>query len=191
MMTASTLEMGEPSTGRPGNRMRNYDRLRDIRMNESGSSQKPPTIPGYTIESSTGPIGKGGMGVVWKAHQQGTNRIVAVKMILGRGKARRRQMLRFRHEAKLISQVQDPHVIQVFHTGNIRESRKGQVKRLPYLVMEFVGGGTLADRMGSKKYLPRARPPFNADHRPGNGPDSSQGHRASRFKARQCTHDGG
>jgi WD40 repeat protein len=113
-------------------------------MNELRPNPRPPTIPGYTFESL---IGRGGMGVVWKAHQQGTNRPVAVKMILSRDFPRVEHLVRFQLEAELISQVQDPHVVQVFHTG--------EADGLPYLVMEFVGGGTLADRMRARSYTPR------------------------------------
>ncbi|MDB5349060.1 MAG: hypothetical protein JWN86_307 [Planctomycetota bacterium] len=113
-------------------------------MNLPQTNPRPPAIPGYTFESL---IGRGGMGVVWKAHQQGTNRPVAVKMILSRDFPRVEHLVRFQLEAELISQVQDPHIVQVFHTG--------EADGLPYLVMEFVGGGTLADRMRTRSYTPR------------------------------------
>ena len=120
-------------------------------MSDARPSPKPPAIPGYTFDTM---IGRGGMGVVWKAHQHGTNRPVAVKMILGRDVPPVEQMVRFRLEAELISQVQDPHVVQVFHTG--------EVDGLPYLVMEFVGGGTLADRMKDRRYTPRQAADWSA-----------------------------
>jgi eukaryotic-like serine/threonine-protein kinase len=113
-------------------------------MSDPRPEPRPPEIPGYTFESM---IGRGGMGVVWKARQHGTNRPVAVKMILARDLPGLEQMVRFRLEAELISQAQDPHIVQIFHTG--------EVDGLPYLVMEFVGGGTLSDRIRGRPYAPR------------------------------------
>ena len=113
-------------------------------MNTNRLNPQPPTIPGYHFEEL---IGRGGMGVVWKAHQLGTNRLVAIKMILTLEMPRVEQLVRFQVEAELISQVQDTHVVQTFHTG--------EVNGLPFLVMEFVGGGTLADRLRSRTYTPR------------------------------------
>ena len=94
------------------------------------------TVPGFTIEST---IGRGGMGVVYKATQAGLNRTVALKMLLAGGFADPATRARFLLEAESVAALEHPHIVHVFafgeHTG------------YPYLAMEYVPGGTLADRV--------------------------------------------
>jgi eukaryotic-like serine/threonine-protein kinase len=113
-------------------------------MSEAKRERKPPEIGGYVIEAH---LGQGGMGDVWKARQEGTNRTVAIKMIRSMELPDEIQMARFQLEAELIAHVQDPNIVQIFHTGKIGER--------PYLVMEFVGGGTLADGMTDRAFEPQ------------------------------------
>jgi eukaryotic-like serine/threonine-protein kinase len=113
-------------------------------MSEAKRERKPPEIGGYVIEVH---LGQGGMGDVWKARQEGTNRAVAIKMIRSMELPDEIQMARFQLEAELIAHVQDPNIVQIFHTGKIGER--------PYLVMEFVGGGTLADGMTDRAFEPQ------------------------------------
>jgi WD40 repeat protein/serine/threonine protein kinase len=93
-------------------------------------------IPGYEI---LGELGRGGMGVVYKARQIGLKRMVALKMILSGLHAGARELARFQTEAQAVAKLQHPNVVQVYDVGE-HEGR-------PYLALEFVGGGTLAQQL--------------------------------------------
>ncbi len=84
-------------------------------------------------------LGRGGMGVVYKARQVDLDRVVALKMILAGSLASEEQHRRFQAEARVAARVQHPHVVQVYETG--------QANGLPYLVMQYVAGCSLADRL--------------------------------------------
>jgi eukaryotic-like serine/threonine-protein kinase len=90
-------------------------------------------LPGYEI---LGELGRGGMGVVYKARQRGLNRLVALKMILAPEHAGPRERARFTVEAEAVAQLQHPNVVQVYEVGAF-EGRA-------YLALEFVDGGSLA-----------------------------------------------
>ncbi len=111
------------------------DPLRTIDF--AGESDMPmsfPDIPGYEIEKE---LGRGGMGVVYKAKQKGLDRTVALKMILKADFATSEQKLRFQIEAENAARVQHPNIVQVFEIGE----HHGQ----PYFAQEFIDGGSLAD----------------------------------------------
>jgi WD40 repeat protein len=94
-----------------------------------------PEVDGYDILAE---LGRGGMGVVYKARQRGLNRIVALKMI-GLGTAANPDLLaRFKKEAEVIARLQQPNIIQVYDIGS---SPSG-----PYFAMEYAEGGSLAER---------------------------------------------
>src|SRR5262249_17313798 len=67
-------------------------------------------VPGYAIE---GELGRGGMGVVYKARQVGLNRPCALKMILAGGHAGPDELARFKTEAEAIARLQHPNIVQV------------------------------------------------------------------------------
>jgi serine/threonine protein kinase len=83
-------------------------------------------------------LGEGGMGVVYRAHDPALNRTVALKMIR-EGALGPEGRARFRTEAEALARLSHPHVVAVFawyeHDGR------------PCLVMEYVAGGTLEDRL--------------------------------------------
>ena len=95
-----------------------------------------PRVPGYEI---LGELGRGAMGVVYKARQVGLKRVVALKMILSGGHASRTEIVRFRTEAEAVARLQHPNIVQVFEIGEHRG--------LPFFSLEFVDGGCLADRL--------------------------------------------
>lgn len=91
-----------------------------------------PKVPGYELLEL---IGAGGMGRVFRARDVRLGRIVAVKM-LATG-ADGALVERFTTEAKAIAQLQHPQIAQLFEYGAL----EGQ----PYYVMEYAGGGSLAE----------------------------------------------
>jgi len=96
------------------------------------------------------PLGEGGMAAVYKAYQPGMERYVALK-VLPRSYADDPQFLaRFQREAKLLAQLQHPHILPVFDFG--------QAESYTYIVMPFIQSGTLTDQLkGSPISLPRIR----------------------------------
>jgi WD40 repeat protein/tRNA A-37 threonylcarbamoyl transferase component Bud32 len=106
-------------------------------------------IPGYEI---LGELGRGGMGVVYKARQPKLNRMVAVKVILAGSHAGPQDLARFRTEAEAAARLQHPNVVQIFEVGE-HEGRDG-TGPVPFMVMEYVGGGTLAQRLGGRPLSP-------------------------------------
>ncbi|HMP15691.1 MAG TPA: serine/threonine-protein kinase, partial [Gemmatales bacterium] len=102
-----------------------------------------PTIPGFTELHE---IGRGGMGIVYRARQEGLNRPVAIKMIMAGHFANPTERLRFQLEAELTARIHHPHVVQVYETGE----HEGN----PYLVMEWIDGGTLASRLKTDRPSP-------------------------------------
>jgi serine/threonine-protein kinase len=103
---------------------------------DAGSSGTPPPPPvaGYEI---LGELGRGGMGVVYKAFDPRLRRLVALKRL-----HRDRAQSRFRTEAEAIARLQHAHIVQIYEVGE----HDGQ----PYLALEYLAGGALAQRLGGK-----------------------------------------
>jgi WD40 repeat protein len=119
---------GEGGEGRPGATGRS-------------SAGDVPAIPGYAILEE---IGRGGMGVVYKARQTGLNRLVALKMILAGGYAEAGALRRFQVEAESVARLQHPNIVQVYEIGAV-EGR-------PFFSLEYVAGGTLAQYLGGRPH---------------------------------------
>jgi WD40 repeat protein/predicted Ser/Thr protein kinase len=95
-----------------------------------------PSVAGHEVEVE---LGRGGMGVVYRAKQSGLNRTVALKMVLAGKHATADELLRFLAEAEAAAQLQHHGITQIFDTG--------RVGGLPYFTMEYVDGGSLSDRL--------------------------------------------
>jgi WD40 repeat protein/tRNA A-37 threonylcarbamoyl transferase component Bud32 len=100
------------------------------------SSAEPPQVPGYEI---LGELGRGGMGVVYKARQLKLNRIVALKMIRAGSESEPKDLARFREEAEAVARLQHPNIVQVYDVG--------ESAGRPYFAMEFVNGGSLVQQL--------------------------------------------
>jgi serine/threonine protein kinase/tetratricopeptide (TPR) repeat protein len=118
-----------------------------------------PTVPG--AEAPVGPappnpgayelvqlLGRGGMGVVYKARHERLRRFVALKMFEPGRVPSEREVQRFRTEAEAVARLQHPNIVQIFEIGE----RDG----LPFIALELVDGGTLADRLRRLPFAPRA-----------------------------------
>ena len=93
-------------------------------------------IPGYRIERE---LGRGGMGVVYKARSDPLDRVVALKMILAGEYAGVEAASRFLAEAGAVARLQHPNIVQIYHVSD----HAGH----PFFEMEYVGGGSLAERL--------------------------------------------
>ncbi|MFO0809983.1 MAG: serine/threonine-protein kinase [Gemmataceae bacterium] len=102
-----------------------------------------PEIAGYDIAEE---IGRGGMGVVYRATQVSLDRVVALKVILAGIHAGRDQRTRFRAEAHAVAKLQHPNVVQVFEVGEADD--------FPYLALEYVAGGSLERKIGRQPQPP-------------------------------------
>ncbi|MBY0327316.1 MAG: protein kinase, partial [Gemmataceae bacterium] len=92
-------------------------------------------------------LGRGGMGVVYKAWQKNLGRMVALKMVLRGGHARPEEMARFQAEAKAIALLEHPNIVPVHEAGIFEEQ--------PYFSMRFVEGQTLATILAQGPIKPR------------------------------------
>ncbi len=108
---------------------------------EERSSYSPPQSPatlrveGYEL---LGELGRGGMGVVYKARQVGLDRLVALKVILAGEHAGAEHLARFRREGELLARIQHPNIIQIYEVGE-QDGR-------PFFALEYIDGQTLAQR---------------------------------------------
>lgn len=93
-------------------------------------------IPGYEIIEE---LGRGGMGVVYKALHQKLQRLVALKMILAGSHANEAGVARFKAEAAAIAQLHHPNFVQVYEIGEHDDC--------PYFSLELVEGGSLDRRL--------------------------------------------
>ncbi len=100
-----------------------------------------PQVPGYEILDE---LGRGGMGVVYKARERRLNRFVALKMILAGDHAGLYALERLRTEAETIARLQHPNIVQIYAIG--------ECDGLPFVVLEFVEGGTLSERVDGRPW---------------------------------------
>ena len=99
-------------------------------------------IEGYTLLEK---IGSGAMGTVYKARHEGLKRIVAIKILRRDLAADKTQIERLKREAKLLAELDHPNIVRAFDAG--------ESNGFPYLVLEYVEGETLRDRIAREGAL--------------------------------------
>ena len=103
-------------------------------LQERGDAAKKLEIPGYTILEK---LGKGSMGVVYKARQNSVNRIVAIKILLD-GLAQNKEFIRrFEREAQIAAKLSHNNIVNAIDAG--------EAGGRYFFVMEFVEGPTIKD----------------------------------------------
>ena len=126
------------------------DRLPDADATGAGGTPSVMTnravaaIAGYEI---LGELGRGGMGVVYRARQIRLNRPCALKMILGGAHASPEAGFRFLAEAEAVARLQHPNVVQIHHVG--------EADGLPFFELEYVDGGSLDRRLNGTPWPAR------------------------------------
>jgi serine/threonine protein kinase len=111
-------------------------------VRQSEAEGLPPAPPGYQMLEV---LGRGGMGVVYKAIQTRLNRVVAIKTLHGAGG--RNELARFWTEAEAVARLRHPNVVQIYEVAE-HEGR-------PFLALEYVEGGSLERRLAGAPQPPR------------------------------------
>jgi serine/threonine protein kinase len=100
--------------------------------------------PGYQILAE---VGRGGMGVVYRARQASLDRVVALKMILSGPHSTSEERLRFQREAESIARLRHRGIVTIHEIGEHDEH--------PFIALEFCEGGSLEERLRGTPLPPR------------------------------------
>jgi WD40 repeat protein/Tfp pilus assembly protein PilF len=96
----------------------------------------PHAVVGFEILRE---LGRGGTSVVYQARQEHPARVVALKLLLGGGHAGAEHCARFMGEADALARLQHPQIVHVFEAGRHEGT--------PFLVLEYMGGGSLGQKL--------------------------------------------
>jgi serine/threonine protein kinase/tetratricopeptide (TPR) repeat protein len=123
----------------------------DLRVTRSLDANAGPAATGKRIGDFriVREVGRGGMGVVYEAHQESLNRRVALKILPFAAVLDPRQIARFRNEAQAAAQLHHPHIVPVFAVG--------QENGVYYYAMQFVDGQSLEEAMRELRTMSEAR----------------------------------
>jgi tetratricopeptide (TPR) repeat protein len=119
---------------------------------ESGTPTSLPTIPGYEV---TGLLGRGGMGVVFRARDLSLDREVAIKLLQGKQRGDSNSARRFEDEARITAQLQHPGIPPVHELGTLPDGRS-------FLAMKLIEGMTLDALLDARRSLDEGRGRFVA-----------------------------
>ena len=120
-----------------------------------GRNSNPGAVVAAENEKKSGPVdyeilselGRGGMGIVYKARDRRLNRLVALKMIRGGVHADEIQITRFKIEAEAVAALRHPNILQIYDIG--------ESDGLPYVALELLEGGNLAEKVRGSSLAPR------------------------------------
>jgi serine/threonine-protein kinase len=104
-----------------------------------------PQIPGYEVQAV---LGRGGVGVVYRARHLRLDRVVALKMLLAGASAAPHERERFQREAAAVASLRHPNIVQVYDVGEA----DGRL----YFTMELIEGGSLAQKLAGTPQPARA-----------------------------------
>ena len=132
--------LGDPSSGAVGDTppTRESEQAETAPLRVRGPTGCP-VVPGFDILAE---LGRGGMGVVYKARQINLNRLVALKMVLAGAHAGPLALARFHNEAQAVASLQHPDIVQIHDVG--------EAGGLPYFSLEFIDGGSLASQLDGR-----------------------------------------
>jgi serine/threonine-protein kinase len=122
----------------------------DFPTRRRGNRPRPPaphslaTVTWYELLEE---VGRGRMGVVYRARHVGLNKVVAIKVMRDALFAGRRERARFRREAEAVAGLQHAHIVQVYDYGEHDD--------VPFFSMEFLEGGPLSRRLKRGRLTPR------------------------------------
>lgn len=117
-------------------------------LRDGGESRVGEVIDGrYEI---VGELGRGGMGIVYRARQRVIDREVALKLLHPRRAAERDALQRFRREMASMAQLEHPHVVRLYDVG---ATERGEL----FMAMELLEGRTLAEVLADEGRLEPAR----------------------------------
>jgi serine/threonine-protein kinase len=120
------------------------DHARSRRKKAAKEVPLPQSVAGYEIISV---LGRGAMGVVYKARQRGLDRLVALKMILSGEHASEMDLNRFRAEANAVAQCHHPGIVQIYEVG--------EDAGRPFFSLEFVDGQSLHSKIQGTPLPPK------------------------------------
>ena len=93
-------------------------------------------------------IGRGGMGVIYRARQRNSPRIVALKRILNVHSESRETLSRFRREAAIVAALRHPNILPIYELGETEDG-------LPFFTMKYAAGGSLLETVRALRNHPR------------------------------------
>lgn len=134
-------------------------RLSMTELGVAGGSEETPVVIGvtgylgYTLDGKyrlDSLLGRGGMGAVFTATHLGTERIVAVKLIMPQFMRNDAFVERFRREARAAGRLRHPNIVDVTDFGFAQVGSE----RVAYLVMEYLDGCTLRELLADETRLP-------------------------------------
>ncbi len=103
-----------------------------------------PTLPGYEVLEE---LGRGGMGIIYKARHLAFDHVVALKMISAGAQADASDLARFRAEGEAISHLQHPNIVQIYEVG--------EHNGLPFFALELMERGNLSQALAGAPLPPR------------------------------------